>query len=180
MIVGESFPLRVRSKCAAIATASNWGWNFCISFFTSFIVGDIGFKYGYVFAVMCLVLAAVVYVFAKETKGLTLEEIDYMYTHPEIKAWQSAAWARRHLLANSQNSTTQNPAVTDPEKLGGGGKKEVGGSGITHVEDYASTRTTTVPPMFDSAHDDAPTAVNSTNPSVTTTPKISSDIARDY
>lgn len=52
ILTGETFPTRTRSKQAALAAASNWTWNFLLAFFTPFIVGDIQFRYGFVFAGM--------------------------------------------------------------------------------------------------------------------------------
>jgi len=63
----------------ALATSSNWTFNFLISFFTPFITGDIDFRYGYVFASCCFAGAVVVYFFLCETQGRSLEEIDTMY-----------------------------------------------------------------------------------------------------
>ncbi|WBW74966.1 plasma membrane hexose:proton symporter [Schizosaccharomyces osmophilus] len=80
VIVGESYPIRYRSKCAALATSGNWIWNFLISFFTPFITNSIGFRYGYVFASCNLAGAIIIFLFAHETKGLTLEEINLVYT----------------------------------------------------------------------------------------------------
>ena len=73
------YPSRYRSNAMALSTASNWGWNFLIAFFTPFIVGDIDFRYGYIFAACLFVSAAVVYFFVIEGQGRTLEEIDTMY-----------------------------------------------------------------------------------------------------
>jgi len=53
-ICAEMYPSRYRSNAMALSTASNWGWNFLLAFFTPFIVGDIDFRYGYIFAA-CLV-----------------------------------------------------------------------------------------------------------------------------
>jgi MFS transporter, SP family, sugar:H+ symporter len=73
------YPSRYRSNAMALSTASNWGWNFLLAFFTPFIVGDIDFRYGYIFAACLFVSAAVVYLFVIEGQGRTLEEIDTMY-----------------------------------------------------------------------------------------------------
>ncbi|KAL2311845.1 High-affinity glucose transporter ght5 [Schizosaccharomyces pombe] len=79
VIVGESYPIRYRSKCAAVATTGNWLWGFLITFFTPFISDSIGFKYGYIFAACNLCAACIIFLFAHETKGLTLEEINELY-----------------------------------------------------------------------------------------------------
>jgi len=63
----------------AMSTASNWLWNFLLAFFTPFIVGDIDFRYGYIFAGSLALAAAVVWFFVIEGQGRTLEEIDTMY-----------------------------------------------------------------------------------------------------
>jgi SP family sugar:H+ symporter-like MFS transporter len=73
------YPSRYRSNAMALSTASNWGWNFLLAFFTPFIVGDIDFRYGYIFAACLFVSAGVVYFFVIEGQGRTLEEIDTMY-----------------------------------------------------------------------------------------------------
>ena len=78
-VVGEIYPSRYRAKCMALATASNWTWNFLISFFTPYIINAIDYRYGYVFAACCLTGAAVVFFFVIETHGRSLEEIDTMY-----------------------------------------------------------------------------------------------------
>jgi len=40
--LGESFPLRVRAKAIALGSATNWVWNFLLSFFSPRIAADIG------------------------------------------------------------------------------------------------------------------------------------------
>lgn len=90
-IVSELYPTRYRSKSMAIATASNWLWNFLISFFTPFITGDIDFAYGYVFAGCLFVAVVTVYLFVLEGKGKTLEEMDMMYVM-HVKPWKSSSW----------------------------------------------------------------------------------------
>ncbi|CAG9974728.1 unnamed protein product, partial [Clonostachys byssicola] len=75
----ELFPIRYRGTCMGLATAANWFWNFLISFFTRFIIDEIDYFYGLVFAGCCAALAAIVYLFVIESKDRTLEEIDAMY-----------------------------------------------------------------------------------------------------
>jgi SP family sugar:H+ symporter-like MFS transporter len=78
-IVGELYPARYRAVCMALATASNWLFNFLISFFSTLITNEIDYFYGLVFGACCFALFLVVYFFMIETKGRSLEEIDTMY-----------------------------------------------------------------------------------------------------
>ncbi|KAI6801740.1 general substrate transporter [Hortaea werneckii] len=78
-VVAEMYPARYRAPCMALATASNWIWNFLISFFTRFITGAIDYLYGLVFAGCCIALMFIVFFFVIESKDRSLEEIDTMY-----------------------------------------------------------------------------------------------------
>ncbi|KAH0019679.1 general substrate transporter, partial [Aureobasidium melanogenum] len=90
-VVGELYPTRYRAKAMGIATASNWIWNFLIAFFTQFIVNDIDYRYGYVFAACNFTGAIIAYFFLCEHQGRTLEEIDTMYIL-HVKPWKSSSW----------------------------------------------------------------------------------------
>jgi SP family sugar:H+ symporter-like MFS transporter len=91
VVVSEIYPIRIKSKAMGIATAANWIWGFLISFFTPFITSAINFYYGYVF-MGCLVFAFFfVYFTIPHTSGLTLEEVDEMYS-VGVKAWQSKSF----------------------------------------------------------------------------------------
>ncbi|KAK4546412.1 hypothetical protein LTR36_002089 [Oleoguttula mirabilis] len=78
-VVAELYPARHRAPAMAMATASNWLWNFLISFFTEFITGAIDYLYGLVFAGCCGALVVIVFFFVIESKDRSLEEIDTMY-----------------------------------------------------------------------------------------------------
>ncbi|CAB03595.1 plasma membrane gluconate:proton symporter Ght3 [Schizosaccharomyces pombe] len=93
VIVGETFPIRYRSKCASVATSGNWLGNFMISFFTPFINNAIGFKLGYIYACINLFSSFMIFFLAKETKGLTLEEVNDLYMS-NIKPWESYKYVR--------------------------------------------------------------------------------------
>lgn len=91
VVVSETFPLRVKSKCMSIATSANLLWGFLIGFFTPFITSAIDFYYGYVF-MGCLVFSYFyVFLFIPETKGLTLEEVDEMWVDG-VLPWKSNSW----------------------------------------------------------------------------------------
>ncbi|KAL1641125.1 hexose transporter hxt5 [Didymella pomorum] len=78
-IVAELYPARYRAICMALATATNWLFNFLISFFSTFITDQIDYLYGLVFASSLVALFFVVFFFMIETKDRSLEEIDTMY-----------------------------------------------------------------------------------------------------
>ncbi|ROT36381.1 galactose transporter [Sodiomyces alkalinus F11] len=90
-IVGEMYPSRYRARCMGLATASNWLWNFLISFFTPFITGAINYRYGYIFAACSGAGAVIVYFFVVESQRRSLEEVDTMYVRG-VLPWKSAKW----------------------------------------------------------------------------------------
>ncbi|KAG9035782.1 hypothetical protein FRB95_010550 [Tulasnella sp. JGI-2019a] len=105
--LGESFPLRVRPKGIALGSATNWLWNFLLSFFSPRIAARIGPLILLIFFGMLVFGFFYVWLFVPETKGLSLEEVDEMY-RSRVKPWHSAAWKPSH------------PDVTTNEKLGVG------------------------------------------------------------
>ncbi|OJD17477.1 hypothetical protein AJ78_02450 [Emergomyces pasteurianus Ep9510] len=116
-IIAELYPSRYRAKAMALATASNWLWNFLIAFFTPFITGVIDFRYGYVFAGCLFLGAAAVYFGVIEGKGRTLEELDTMYIL-RVPPWKSANYVLPPLeelppedverLTGQNNASSQN------------------------------------------------------------------------
>ncbi|EAU83517.1 sugar transporter [Coprinopsis cinerea okayama7 len=89
--LGESFPLRVRPKGIALGSATNWFWNFLLSFFAPRIAEKIGPLILLIFCGMLIFGYVYVYLFIPETKGLTLEEVDELY-RSNVKPWNSVNW----------------------------------------------------------------------------------------
>ncbi|KAF5636781.1 major facilitator superfamily transporter [Fusarium tjaetaba] len=90
-VVAEMYPSQYRSRCMAIATATNWLFNFLIGFFTRFITDAIDYFYGLVYAGCCAALVAIVFFFVIESKDRTLEEIDTMYVQ-HVNPITSSKW----------------------------------------------------------------------------------------
>lgn len=84
VVVSETYPLRIRSRGMAMATAANCIWGFLITLFTPLIVSKIGFYYGYVFMGFTIASIFFVLLMVPETSGLSLEEIDDMYTYYKL------------------------------------------------------------------------------------------------
>lgn len=89
--LGESFPLRVRPKAIALGSATNWLWNFLLSFFAPRISAHIGPLILLIFFGMLVFGFVYVYLCIPETKGLGLEEVDEMY-RSGVKPWHSSTW----------------------------------------------------------------------------------------
>jgi MFS family permease len=113
VLIGEIYPLPIRAKGVAIATASNWLWNFVIGYITPYIVdpdqGDLGAKVFFVWGSTCCMALLFAFFFVPETKGLSLEQVDKMLeeSHPR----QSAKWVPHSTFA-SQMGITDKPGGT--------------------------------------------------------------------
>jgi len=83
VLIGEIFPLPIRSRGVALSTASNWLWNTIIAVITPYMVGeDKGNLRSSVFFVwggLCTCAFIYSYFLVPETKGLTLEQVDRMF-----------------------------------------------------------------------------------------------------
>ncbi|KAM4065896.1 major facilitator superfamily protein [Hirsutella rhossiliensis] len=110
VVTGEIFPLKTRAKSLSITTATNWLLNWAIAYATPYLVnfGD-GFanlqsKIFFVWFGACFLCIAFVYFFIYETKGLSLEEVDQLYTEvpsarKSTKWTPNDSWVRRQSIA---------------------------------------------------------------------------------
>ncbi|OAK99904.1 general substrate transporter [Phaeosphaeriaceae sp. SRC1lsM3a] len=84
IVIGEIFPLTIRSRGVGLSTASNWFWNCIISVITPYLVADrddsarLGSNVFFMWGGLCCVSFVFAYFFVPETKGLTLEQVDKM------------------------------------------------------------------------------------------------------
>jgi hypothetical protein len=103
IVIGEIFPLPIRSRGVALSTASNWLWNTIIAVITPYMVGkDKGNLKSSVFFIWGgLCTCALVYTFflVPETKGLSLEQVDKMLE--ESTPRDSASWKPTTTFASS-------------------------------------------------------------------------------
>lgn len=92
IVIAESFTLRTRAKQASLATAGNWLANWMIAFLTPLAADGIGYAFGFVLVATNLAAALIVWFFLFESVGMSLENVDKMYSDPNVKAWQSSKW----------------------------------------------------------------------------------------
>lgn len=97
VVTGEIFPLKTRAKSLSMTTATNWLLNWALSFSTPYLVNygpgnaNLQSKIFFVWFACCFLCIAFVYFMIYETKGLTLEEVDELYS--EVKdARKSSGW----------------------------------------------------------------------------------------
>jgi sugar porter (SP) family MFS transporter len=94
IVIGEIFPLPIRSRGVGLSTASNWLWNTIIAVITPYMVGETrGNMKSSVFFVwggLCTAAFVYTYFLVPETKGLSLEQVDKMME--ETTPRTSAKW----------------------------------------------------------------------------------------
>ncbi|AET40079.1 uncharacterized protein Ecym_5319 [Eremothecium cymbalariae DBVPG len=80
VIISELYPLRTRNTSMAICNSMNCLSNFTITLLTPTIVSAIGYKFGFVFVFFLVFSVFFFYKYLPETKGLTVSEVDELYT----------------------------------------------------------------------------------------------------
>ena len=79
MYASEIAPLKIRSRITAMSSGMNWLFNFLIAEITPIAFNNIGWKYYLVFVCTNSLSVVFFYLFAPETKGRTLEDIDAIF-----------------------------------------------------------------------------------------------------
>ena len=92
IVIGEIFPLPIRSRGVALSTASNWLWNTIIAVITPYMTdkGNMKSSVFFVWGALCTAAFVYSYFLVPETKGLTLEQVDKMME--ETTPRTSAKW----------------------------------------------------------------------------------------
>ncbi|KAA1097568.1 Solute carrier 2 (Facilitated glucose transporter) member 8 [Puccinia graminis f. sp. tritici] len=102
--LGEIYPLATRGKQMAMSTASNWVVNFFIGFITPYLVdagpgqAGLGVKVFWLWAALCFAALTFSFFLIPETKGLSLEQVDLLYTNSTVLKSNSY---RTQLIANN-------------------------------------------------------------------------------
>ncbi|CAJ2512927.1 Uu.00g010460.m01.CDS01 [Anthostomella pinea] len=115
VVVGESFPLPIRSRGVGISTSSNWFWNTIIAVITPYLVGadkaNLGSRVFFLWGSLCTISVAFAYFLVPELKGLSLEQADMcMESVPPRK---SAAWKPDHTFASEMHHVHEDKALAN-------------------------------------------------------------------
>lgn len=124
VIVGECFPLPIRSRGVGLSTAANWFWNCIIAVITPYMVGnepgsaDLGPRVFFIWGSLCVLSLAFAYFLVPEMKGLTLEQIDEMMAQTTPR--KSAGWRPTTTFA-ARMGRVRGESRDGSETQGGGG-----------------------------------------------------------
>ncbi|KAL5521840.1 hypothetical protein ACEPAF_1684 [Sanghuangporus sanghuang] len=77
--VSDIFPTRTRHYGLSVASASQWLWNFVVSYTTPRIIASLGYKIFLMFAAVNIGAMFTFSLFIPETKGRSLEEMDVIF-----------------------------------------------------------------------------------------------------
>ncbi|OOF93042.1 hypothetical protein ASPCADRAFT_173727 [Aspergillus carbonarius ITEM 5010] len=77
--VSEIFPTRLRAYGVGLAATSQWLWSFVVTEITPKAVHNIGWRTFLMFGIFCVAMGIFVVIFAKETKGRSLEDMDILF-----------------------------------------------------------------------------------------------------
>ncbi|KAI9807002.1 MAG: Plasma membrane low glucose sensor [Piccolia ochrophora] len=108
VVTGELFPLKVRAKSLSMTTATNWLLNWAIAYSTPYLVesgpgrANLKAKVFFIWGSFCFVCMFFVYFFIYETKGLSLEQVDELYSKV-TKAWKSKGFVPTVSFAEVQD-----------------------------------------------------------------------------
>ena len=85
LLASEYAPLMTRSQSAALSTSACWIFTFLIAEITPVTVTNLGWKTYIIFGMLNLAFMPIVYFFYPETKGKTLEQIDFLFTGSKVR-----------------------------------------------------------------------------------------------
>ncbi|KAL1984924.1 hypothetical protein VTN96DRAFT_8583 [Rasamsonia emersonii] len=118
VVIGEIYPLPIRSRGVALSTASNWLWNCIIAVITPYMVdqdkGNLGPKVFFIWGSLCALCFLYAYFLVYETKGLTLEQVDKMME--EATPITSAKWKPHSTFAAEMGLTDKTTVVHEEGK----------------------------------------------------------------
>jgi sugar porter (SP) family MFS transporter len=121
VLIGEIFPLPIRSRGVGLSTASNWLWNCIIAVITPYMVGknkgeaNLGSRVFFVWGSLCTACFVYAYVLIPETKGLSLEQVDRMLE--ETTPRTSAAWVPHSTFASDMGMVDKTGVAGHDEKV---------------------------------------------------------------
>ncbi|KIW63386.1 hypothetical protein PV04_10234 [Phialophora macrospora] len=123
ILIGEIFPLPIRSRGVGLSTASNWLWNTIIAVITPYMVnedrGNLRSSVFFIWGGLCTCAFVYAFLLVPETKGLTLEQVDAMMEESSPRT--SAKWKPTKTFAEQmgrEGGVLNKEIVADVERKG--------------------------------------------------------------
>ncbi|KAI5797750.1 general substrate transporter [Geopyxis carbonaria] len=85
LLPAEYAPLAIRTQAASLATASNWIFTFLVVEITPVSISSIGWRTYVYFGVFNAVFVPIIWFFYPETRNLSLEQIDHLFTGEKVR-----------------------------------------------------------------------------------------------
>ncbi|KAI0967603.1 general substrate transporter [Xylaria arbuscula] len=115
VVVGEIFPLPIRSRGVGISTASNWFWNTIIAVITPYLVNadkaNLGAKVFFIWGSLCILSTLFAYFLVYELKGLSLEQADMCMSSTTPRT--SRNWRPDHTFAAEMHQTADDKPLSE-------------------------------------------------------------------
>ncbi|KAJ5499085.1 Major facilitator superfamily domain general substrate transporter [Penicillium expansum] len=77
--ISEIFPTRLRAYGVGCGSATQWLFNFVVTYVTPAAIGNLGWRTFIMFGCFCFAMAFWVFLVVRETKGRSLEEMDVLF-----------------------------------------------------------------------------------------------------
>jgi MFS family permease len=125
LLPAEYAPLAIRTKSAALATASNWIFTFLVVEITPISINSIQWKTYIYFAAFNALFLPLIWFFYPETRNLSLEQIDLLFVGEKVLLhWKPSMGERQGSFAAEADVTIQR----EP------GAEKLSRDGSSHVE----------------------------------------------
>jgi MFS family permease len=115
VVIGEIFPLTIRSRGVGLSAASNWMWNCIIAVITPYLVSsdkaNLGPKVFFIWGSTACLSFLFAYFLVPETKGLSLEQVDRMLAESTPRT--SAKWVPHETWAHAGGLTDEKVEAAD-------------------------------------------------------------------
>ncbi|TFY55684.1 hypothetical protein EVG20_g9227 [Dentipellis fragilis] len=115
--VSDIFPTRTRHYGLALASASQWLWNFVVSKVTPTIHTNLGYKMFLMFAAINIGAMATFSLLIPETKGRSLEEMDIIFGSVSREERQAHIERQERELDHEKNDTTSSQSHSVDQKV---------------------------------------------------------------
>ncbi|KAE8150909.1 hypothetical protein BDV25DRAFT_139345 [Aspergillus avenaceus] len=112
LLPAEYSPLAIRTRSAALATATNWIFTFLVVEITPVSIENIGYRTYIYFAVFNFCFIPIIYLFYPETRNLTLEQIDRLFTGEKVQLhWHSSMGLAGEVDQRMGEKDTESPCI---------------------------------------------------------------------